>query len=259
MSQLGTLLDFSGKTAIVTGGGKGAGIAIARQFARAGANVAVTYSRSAAGAEQTVEELKQFGVEAEAFPLNQMDVTAIPVLLDAVQKRCGSIDVLVNNAGIYPAKDVMELTPEDWDNMMECNSRGVFFLCQEAARRMRAGGAIVNISSINATNPSDRLAHYGVSKAAVEMTTKCLAHALGKAGIRVNAVAPGLIWAEGQEKNIPGWRESYCERAPLGRLVEAEDIGNACVFLASPLASAVTGQILTVDCGVLLAPCFNNQ
>lgn len=258
--QYEDLLRFRGKTVLVTGGGKGAGVAIARQFARAGADVAITYSRSAAAAAAVVEELQQqFGVRAHAFAFNQAEPAEIPVLLDAVEAQLGRIDALINNAGIYPAKDILALTPQDWDEMMDCNSRGVFFLCQQAAKRMKSGSAIVNISSINATNPADQLAHYGVSKAAVEMATKCLAHALGKHGIRVNAVAPGLIWAEGQDVNIPGWRESYCERAPLGRLVQAEDIGNVCVFLASPLASAVTGQILTVDCGVLLAPCFNNQ
>lgn len=259
MNPLQKMLDFSGKTVLITGGGKGAGVEISRCFARAGANVAVTYSRSAENAQRVAQELTQLGVHAEAFALDQSDCAAIEPLLDTVRERFGSIDVLVNNAGIYPAKDSMQLTPDDWDAMMDCNSRGVFFLCREAAKRMQNGGAIVNISSINATNPSDTLTHYGVSKAAVEMITKCLAHRLGGFGIRVNAVAPGLIWAEGQEVNIPGWRESYCERAPLGRLVKAEDIGNACVFLASPLASAVTGQILTVDCGVLLAPCFQND
>ncbi|MCI8593776.1 MAG: glucose 1-dehydrogenase [Oscillospiraceae bacterium] len=261
MSELGTLLNFSGKTALVTGGGKGAGVAIARQFAKAGANVAITYSRSKDPAMQTVEELRALGVKAEAFRFDQSRTEEIPTLLDTVTEHFGSLDVLVNNAGIYPAKMVMDITAEDWDDMMDCNARGVFFLCKEAAKRMGAcgGGAIVNISSINADNPSDRLIHYGASKAAVEMLTKGLAHSFGELGVRVNCVAPGLIWAEGQEKNIPGWRESYCERAPLSRLVEAEDIGNACVFLASPLASAVTGQTLTVDCGVLLAPCFDNR
>lgn len=257
--QYEDLLRFRGKTVLVTGGGKGAGVAIARQFARAGADVAITYSRSATAAETVAAELRQLGVRAQAFAFNQAEPAEIPALLDAVEAQFGGIDVLVNNAGIYPAKDTLALTPQDWDEMMDCNGRGVFFLCQQAAARMKSGGAIVNISSINATNPADQLAHYGVSKAAVEMATKCLAHALGCHGIRVNAVAPGLIWAEGQEVNIPGWRESYCERAPLGRLVQAEDIGNACVFLASPMADAITGQILTVDCGVLLAPCFNNH
>ena len=258
--ELGKLLDFSSKTVIVTGGGKGAGVAIARQFGKTGANVAITYSRSAAGAEQTAKEVEALGGKAAVFHLDQTDTAEIGALLDAVEQRFGGVDALVNNGGIYPAKDVMDITPADWDNMLDCNTRGVFFLCREAAKRMKGrGGAIVNISSINAANPADRLVHYGASKAAVEMLTKGLAHRFGKDGVRVNCIAPGLIWAEGQEKNIPGWRESYCERAALGRLVEGEDIGNTCVYLASPLSAAVTGQTLTVDCGVTLAPCFYNE
>lgn len=259
MTQPQEKLRFDGKTVLVTGGGKGAGVDIARQFALAGASVAVTYSKSVASARRVVDELREVGACAEAYHLDQSDTESIPTLLDAVCKDFGVLDVLINNAGIYPAKDILELTPTDWNAMLQCNTTGVFFLCQEAAKRMKPGGAIVNISSINATNPADALTHYGVSKAAVEMLTKCLAHAVGTFGLRVNAVAPGLIWAEGQELSIPGWRESYCDRAPLGRLVEAEDVANACLFLASPLASAITGQILTVDCGVLLAPCFDNQ
>ena len=171
----------------------------------------------------------------------------------------GRIDFLVNNAGIYPAKPLMDVSESDWDAMLDCNTKGVFFLSREAAKRMKEGGAIVHISSINATNPAGQLAHYGISKAAVEMMTRNMAQVFGPMGVRVNCVAPGLIWKEGQEKWIPGWRESYCERAPLGRLVQAEDVGNTCAFLCSPLASAVTGQVLTVDCGVLLAPCFDNR
>ena len=261
MKEKRGLLDYTGKTVLVTGGGKGAGVAIARQFARCGAKVAITYNHSSAGARAVVEELRAMGTECEAFPLDQSQVETIPGVLRGVKERFGSLDCLVNNAGIYPAKGVAEITEEDWDAMQDCNTKAVFFLCRAAAELMRegGGGAIVNISSINATNPAGRLVHYGVSKAAVEMLTKCLAHEFGPWGVRVNCVAPGLIWAEGQEKNIPGWRESYSERAPLGRLVDAAEIGNACVFFGSPLSSAVTGQTLTVDCGVLLAPCFNNQ
>jgi NAD(P)-dependent dehydrogenase (short-subunit alcohol dehydrogenase family) len=259
MKKLQSLLNFTGKTALVTGGGKGAGISIARQFALAGANVAITYHSSADSAQGVVKELQGLGVKAAAFPLNQSHIDSIPGLLTGVMDTFGRLDVLVNNAGIYPAKPMEDLTETDWDEMMNCNTKGVFFLSRQAARLMKRGGAIVNISSINATNPAGQLVHYGVSKAAVEMVTRCLAHELGPSGLRVNCVAPGLIWAEGQEKYIPGWRESYCQRAPLGRLVEATDIGNTCVFLASPLASAITGQTLTVDCGVLLAPCFDNH
>lgn len=259
MKHLGNLLDFSGKTALITGGARGAGAAIVRQFALAGARVAFTYRGGAAEAAALAEELRAEGVQAQAFFFNQTDVSAAPALLDAVEAAFGTVDFLVNNAGIYPAKPLMDVSEDDWDGMLDCNTKGLFFLSREAAKRMKNGGAIVNISSINAVNPADQLAHYGISKAAVEMMTRCMAQSFGPMGVRVNCVAPGLIWKEGQEKFIPGWRESYCERAPLGRLVQAEDVGNTCAFLCSPLASAVTGQVLTVDCGVLLAPCFDNR
>ena len=259
MKELGTLLDFSGKTVLITGGARGAGVAIVRQFARTGANVAFTYRGGAEEAQVLVSELRAEGAKAECFAFDQSDISAAPALLDAVEAAFGSVDYLVNNAGIYPAKPLMDVTEADWDGMLDCNTKGVFFLSREAATRMKNGGAIVNISSINAVNPAGQLAHYGISKAAVEMMTRCMAQTFGPMGVRVNCVAPGLIWKEGQEKFIPGWRESYCERAPLGRLVQAEDVGNTCAFLCSPLASAVTGQVLTVDCGVLLAPCFDNR
>lgn len=259
MKELGTLLDFSGKTALITGGARGAGVAVVRQFARTGANVALTYRGGAQEAQALVAQLRAQGARAEAFAFDQSDASAAPALLDAAEAAFGTVDFLVNNAGIYPAKPIMDVSETDWDNMLDCNTKGVFFLSREAARRMKGGGAIVNISSINAVNPAGQLSHYGISKAAVEMMTRCMAQSFGPMGVRVNCVAPGLIWKEGQEKFIPGWRESYCERAPLGRLVQAEDVGNACVFLCSPLSSAVTGQVLTVDCGVLLAPCFDNR
>lgn len=259
MKQLGTLLDFTGKTALITGGARGAGVAIVRQFAAAGANVAFTYRGGAQEAQALANELSAEGAKVQAFFFDQSDIASAPALLDAVETAFGTVDYLVNNAGIYPAKPLMDVTEEDWDGMLDCNTKGVFFLSREAAKRMKEGGAIVHISSINATNPAGQLAHYGISKAAVEMMTRNMAQAFGPMGVRVNCVAPGLIWKEGQEKWIPGWRESYCERAPLGRLVQAEDVGNTCAFLCSPLASAVTGQVLTVDCGVLLAPCFDNR
>jgi len=259
MKQLGTLLDFSGKTALITGGARGAGAAIVRQFAKTGANVAFTYHHGAGEAQALAEQLCAEGAKAMAFHFDQRDVSAAPALLDTVEAAFGPVDFLVNNAGIYPAKPLMDVSEADWDDMLDCNTKGVFFFSREAAKRMKNGGAIVNISSINAVNPANQLAHYGISKAAVEMMTRCMAQAFGPMGVRVNCVAPGLIWKEGQEKFIPGWRESYCERAPLGRLVQAEDVGNTCAFLCSPLSSAMTGQVLTVDCGVLLAPCFDNR
>ena len=250
-------IDYTGRNVIVTGGASGAGVGIAHRFAEAGANVAITYHSNGAAAAEKVEALRAFGGKAEAYALDQRDVDSIPGVLNAIARDFGGIDVLMNNAGIYPHQNNLDMSREEWDEMQESNTRGVYFLCQAAAKIMKEqkdGGAIINVSSINATCPSDTLVHYGTSKAAVEFLTRGLAHDWGKYGIRVNCIAPGLIENPMLDTWVPGWRQSYCERAPLGRLVRPEDLGNAALFLGSPLASFITGQILTVDGGVLMAP-----
>ena len=252
-------IDYTGRNVIVTGGASGAGVGIAHRFAEAGANVAITYHSNGAAAAEKVEALRAFGGKAEAYALDQRDVDSIPGVLNAIARDFGGIDVLMNNAGIYPHQNNLDMSREEWDEMQESNTRGVYFLCQAAAKIMKEqkeGGNIINVSSINATCPSDTLVHYGTSKAAVEFLTRGLAHDWGKYGIRVNCIAPGLIENPMLDTWVPGWRQSYCERAPLGRLVRPEDLGNAALFLGSPLASFITGQILTVDGGVLMAPAF---
>ena len=252
-------IAYTGRNVIVTGGASGAGVGIAHRFAEAGANVAITYHSNGAAAAEKVEALRAFGGKAEAYALDQRDVDSIPGVLNAIARDFGGIDVLMNNAGIYPHQNNLDMSREEWDEMQESNTRGVYFLCQVAAKIMKEqkdGGAIINVSSINATCPSDTLVHYGTSKAAVEFLTRGLAHDWGKYGIRVNCIAPGLIENPMLDTWVPGWRQSYCERAPLGRLVRPEDLGNAALFLGSPLASFITGQILTVDGGVLMAPAF---
>ena len=252
-------VDFTGKTVIVTGAAQGAGSGIAKRFAEAGANVAITFNTNEEAAKEKVNDFKKLGVDADAFRLDQRNTSEIDSVIKAVAARFGSIDCIVNNAGIYPHQTTFGMTQQDWDDMQNSNTRGVFFVCQSVAKIMKeqkTGGAIINVSSINATNPSDTLIHYGVSKAAVEMLTKCLAHDLGKFGIRVNCIAPGLIDAPRLDEFVPGWRESYSARAPLGRIATPKDMGNVCVFLASDLAGFVTGQTITVDGGVLLAPAY---
>ena len=251
-------VDYTGKTVIITGAAQGAGAGIARRFAQAGANLAITYNHNAEAAAEKVAEFAAMGVKAAAFHLDQRDTDAIPGVVAQIADAFGRIDVLVNNAGIYPHQTNLEMTAAEWDDMQNSNTRGVYFVCQAVAKVMKeqGGGAIVNISSINATCPSDTLVHYGASKAAVEFIPRGLAHDWGKYGIRVNCIAPGLIDAPMLDVWVPGWRESYCERAPLGRLVSPEDLGNTAIFLGSPLAGFITGQVITVDGGVLLAPAF---
>ena len=253
-------VNYMGRSVVITGAAQGAGSGIAKRFVEAGANVAITYHHNQNAAAAKVKEFREMGVRAEAFHLDQRDVSSIPGVIAEIVRVFGGLDVLVNNAGIYPHQNNLNMTPEEWDDMQNSNTRGVFFMCQAAAKVMKEqpqGGSIINISSINATCPSDTLVHYGTSKAGVEFLTRGLAHDWGKYGIRVNCLAPGLIDAPMLDTWVPGWRESYCERAPLGRLVQPEDLGNAAIFLGSPLASFITGQVLTVDGGVLLAPAFN--
>ena len=245
-------MDLKDRTVLITGGASGAGVAIVKEFAKMGADIAVTYNHNSP--DGLLEELKDIKIKAYRF--DQKDISQIGTLLEKVIRDFGHLDVLVNNAGIYPARSLYRMTEQEYDDMMDTNNKGVFFLSREASKVMKKG-SIINISSINATNPASKLIHYGMSKAAVEMQTRCLAYELGP-DIRVNCIAPGLIYKKGQEQFIPGWTESYSERSALKRLVLPEEIGKAAIFFASDLSSAVTGQILTVDCGVSLAPYFYN-
>ena len=239
-------IDFKDKIVLITGGMSGAGQKIVEQFLKTGATVLTTYNHT-----QPKDE------RVKAYRLDQSDLSEIKELVSKIVEEYGHIDVLVNNAGIYPTRSLKDMSEEEYDEMFDTNTKGVFFLSREVAKYMDQG-SIINISSINATNPASKLIHYGMSKAAVEMMTRCLAYELGPK-IRVNCIAPGLIYKEGQEKFIPGWRESYIERSALKRLVNAQDIGNTAIFLACDLSSAITGEVITVDCGVNLAPYFDNS
>jgi NAD(P)-dependent dehydrogenase (short-subunit alcohol dehydrogenase family) len=239
-------IDLKNKIVLITGGCSGAGKTIAEQFLKTGATVLVTYNKTLPENEKV-----------KAYKYDQEDLDSIKKLVEEVINDYGRIDVLVNNAGIYPARSLDTMNEEDYDAMFDINTKGVFFLSKEFAKHMN-NGSIINISSINATNPASKLIHYGMSKAAIEMETRCLAYELGP-NIRVNCIAPGLIYREGMEEYIPKWCESYRERSALKRMVYPEDIGNTAIFLASDISSAITGQIITVDCGVSLAPYFYNE
>lgn len=254
------LIKLENKVVVITGGGSGAGSSIVEEFSKCGCKIAFTYNNSEAKANELIDNLKKKGVVAKAYKYQQNSLDSIDEIVDRIVEDFKTIDVLVNNAGIYPNKPVNEISEKDWDDMLDINTKGVFFLSRKVCEYMKDnnGGSIINISSINAINPNKNLVHYGTSKRAVEMITSSLAVCYGPK-VRVNCVAPGLIYRENIEQFIPNWVDSYNERSPLKRLVNPEEIGKACVFLASDLASAVTGQTLTVDCGITLAPCFNNE
>jgi NAD(P)-dependent dehydrogenase (short-subunit alcohol dehydrogenase family) len=254
-----SLLDFTGKVVVVTGSGSGLGQGIAARFAQAGAAVVIHYRTSAAGADQLMRRLKHEGARVITQSGDLTQPSAAAELMAHAVEEFGRVDVLINNAGTFPLHSLMEMTPEQWDAVVDANLRTVHLCTQAAARHMRdhaQEGAIVNITTIEAENPAPLHAHYDAAKGGVLMYTRAAANELAAYGIRVNAVAPGLIWREGIEQawsdGVARWRKS----APLKRLGLPEDVADACLFLASPAARWITGASLTVDGGVMTHQIF---
>jgi NAD(P)-dependent dehydrogenase (short-subunit alcohol dehydrogenase family) len=268
---VGELLDFSGKVALVTGASSGIGRGIAARFAEAGARVMAHYHSNAASAQAVVERITAAGGQAIAHQADLTQPDEVAGLIQATITAFGRLDVLVNNAGIYPLATLLEMTPAQWDEVIDANLRSTFLCTQAAARQMIAqgqgtgtgtgqgsgvGGAIVNITSIEAENPAPSHSHYNAAKGGALMFTRAAAAELGPHGIRVNAVAPGLMWREDIEQIWPDGVARFRAAAPLGRLGMPEDVADACLFLASPAARWITGASLTVDGGVMTHQIF---
>jgi NAD(P)-dependent dehydrogenase (short-subunit alcohol dehydrogenase family) len=253
-----TLLDLSGQVALITGAGSGFGRSIARRFAAAGARVGVHYRRSREGAGDVVREIRAAGGEARAVAGDLAREGEAERVVEETLEGFGRLDVLVNNAGAYPLVGLLEMSAAQWDEVLEANLKSAVLCLQAAARRMTAsgGGAIVNVTSIQAFRPALGLAHYSAAKAGLEMLTRSAAVELGPAGIRVNAVAPGVTWREGIESAWPEGVARYRAAAPLRRIGQPEDVADACLFLASRAARFITGVSLAVDGGVLAAAAF---
>lgn len=251
---VGALLDLSGKVALVTGAGGNIGAAIAARLAEAGARVVVHYGTSEASAQAVARRIESRGGQAVALRADVADEGDVERLVGGTVDRFGCLDILVNNAARQGLAGLLEMTPAQWDETIAANLRGVFLCTQAAARAMIAqggGGAVVNITSIEAENPAPLHSHYNASKGGVLMYTRASAQELGRHGIRVNAVAPGLIWRAGLESDWPDGVDRYRRAAPLDRLGRPEDVADACLFLASPAARWITGASLTVDGGVM--------
>lgn len=261
---LAALIDLSGRTAIVTGGAKGIGCGIAERLHEAGANVVVA-DLDADAAERTAQALAERRADSVlAVPADVADEAAVTALFRRSVERFGGVDIVVNNAGIYPFVPVTEVDVETFRHVLDVNLVGLFLCTQAAARRMIAqgrGGSIVNITSIDALHPSmPGLAHYDASKHGAWGFTKNAALELSAHGIRVNAIAPGGVATPGTgfEPDAPAVQaldtavESMTSRIPMRRLGSPDEIGRVAVFLASELASYVTGAQIVVDGGMLL-------
>jgi NAD(P)-dependent dehydrogenase (short-subunit alcohol dehydrogenase family) len=251
------LLNFSTKKVLVTGAGQGLGAGIARRFSEAGADVAVNYHTSEDAAETLVADLVGSGNEAVAIRADVTSSDQASALVNEASEKLGGLDVLINNAGSFPLASVMDMTPEEWDEVLKANLYSVFNCTRAAAAQMKdSGGAIVNIASIEGEAPAAMHSHYSVAKSGVIMHTKASAQELGQFGIRVNCVSPGLMWREGIEEQWPDGVDRWESAAPLTRLGRPEDVADACLFLSSPAARWITGINIVVDGGVMTGGAF---
>ncbi|MFI1419703.1 SDR family NAD(P)-dependent oxidoreductase [Streptomyces sp. NPDC020731] len=255
MSRKG-LLD--GQVALVTGAGGGIGRGIARRFAEEGAAVALHCRTATASARETAARIRESGGAAVVLRADLTDEDACHrVVAEAADRFGGRLTALVNNAGVQPVRELAGMTADEWRTVVDTNLTSVFACTQAAAELMRdGGGTITHIASVEAHSPAPAHAHYSASKAAVVSHARAAAQEYGPWGVRVNTVSPGLIEREGLAEAWPEGVRRWRQASAVGRLGRPEDIGDACVFLASRLASWVTGHDLVVDGGVSARPAW---
>ncbi len=249
------MYDFKGKTALVTGASRGIGRAIAVAFAGGGAKVALNYASNEAAAKEALEECVKAGAEtARLFRFDVADPASCAQAVEAVVKELGSLDVLVNNAGIALDQLVMRVKDEDWQRQLQVNLTGAFNLIRAAARPMMKarGGAIVNLTSVVGEMGNAGQAAYASAKAGLIGLTKSVARELASRNVRVNAVAPGYIDTDMTASLPEAAKAKMMEMIPLARLGTAEDVADAVAWLASDRASYVTGEVLRVNGGMYM-------
>lgn len=244
---------LQGKTAIITGASRGIGRGIAKVFAEQGANVAFTYSSSVQAAEELEKELSAYGVKVKGYQSNAANFNEAQKLVDDVIAAFGTVDVLINNAGITKDNLLMRISEEDFDKVIEVNLKSVFNMTKAVQRIMlkNKAGSIINMSSVVGVKGNAGQTNYAASKAGVIGFSKSVALELGSRNIRCNVIAPGFIETEMTDKLsaevVEGWRNAI----PLKRGGTPEDVANVCVFLASDMSAYVTGQTINVDGGML--------
>ena len=246
---------LEGKVAIVTGASRGIGKAIAQQFIAQGAKVAFTYRSSAEAAAALEKELSAGGGTVKGFQSDAASMTDAERLVGEVVEAFGTVDIVINNAGITDDTLLMRMTEEQWDRVISVNLKSCFNLTKAVMRTMlkARSGSIVNISSVVGVHGNAGQANYAASKAGILGFTKSVALELGSRNIRCNAIAPGFIETEMTAKldadTVQGWRDAI----PLKRGGTPEDVANLCVFLASDMSAYITGQTLNVDGGMITA------
>ncbi|WP_301108937.1 3-oxoacyl-[acyl-carrier-protein] reductase [Sporosarcina sp.] len=245
---------FDGKTAVVTGASRGIGRTIALRLASEGAKVVVNYSGSQAKAEAVAEEIRAAGGEALVFQANVSDSDQVKEMMDETIKQFGSIDFLINNAGITRDNLLMRMKEDEWDDVLSINLKGVFLCTKAVARQMmrQRSGRIVNLASVVGIAGNAGQANYVAAKAGVIGLTKTTAKELAARNILVNAVAPGFITTDMTDELGDEMKEQLLSTIPLGRLGSADDVAGTVAFLLSDEAKYITGQTINVDGGMVM-------
>lgn len=247
-------LSLAGRVAIVTGGSRGIGRAVALELARRGAAIVVNYNKSPEGAEQVVNEITAAGGKAAAFQADVSNTAAAQALVKFAVDTFGDLHILVNNAGITRDMLIMLMSEEDWDAVIDTNLKSTFNCAKAAVKHMmrKRYGRIINMASISGQMGNGGQTNYSASKAGQIGFTKALAREVASRNITVNAIAPGFVDTEILKAMAPETLEAAIKMVPLGRLATPEEIGYATAFLASDQAAYITGQVLGVDGGTAM-------
>lgn len=245
------MIDLKGKTAVVTGAGRGLGRQIALDFAQAGCNVSFNFHKDIESAGSLAEELKEHNIDVFFKQLDVSSYQEVEKFTDETIERFGKIDILVNNAGIVRGAYVWDMSEDDWDLVVNTNLKGTFNHIRFVSKYMmnEKNGKIINISSINGLRGREGSISYNASKGGIDALTKSAARELGIYNINVNAIAPGFINTESQKKTPALIKKLVIDECAIKRLGEPSDISKAVLFLSSSMAKHITGQIIKVDAG----------
>lgn len=250
------MINLSGKNVLITGASRGIGKATALRFAEAGANVAITYERNEQAARETIDALSTLGIHTKLFRVHHEDEQALSLAINDVVSEWGSLDAVVANAGIWKQAAIDTMTLAEFNETMEINMAFSFLLAKHASRvmKLQGSGAIVLISSTAGQRGEALHSHYAASKGAQISFTKSLAAELAPYGIRTNCVAPGWVATDMTLRTLENSveAEKVLSTIPLRRVAQPEEIANAILFIASPLASFINGEVLNVNGGAVL-------
>jgi 3-oxoacyl-[acyl-carrier protein] reductase len=247
-------INLKNKTALVTGGSRGIGRAIALKLADCGANVAITYVNSAEAAGEVVRDIETHGVKSIALQADAVQTDKADQAVQKVVAEYGKLDILVNNAGINRDNLILRMTEQDWDEVIDTNLKSIFNYCKAAAKPMlrNRSGSIINMSSIVGISGNAGQSNYAASKAGIIGFTKSYAKELGSRNIRANVVAPGYITTDMTGQLPEDLLQSINEQTPLGRPGNADEVASVVAFLSSDLSSYITGETIRVDGGMAM-------